>query len=93
MWKFIKDYLTFSRTEIRVILILSGLLLVSLIFRISLKFIPETVHEITDEEIHLIEEFVASLEFKERETRKDIKLKTEIYFDNLEEFDPNNVTA
>jgi competence protein ComEA len=93
MWKFIKDYLTFSRTEIRVILILSGLLLASLIFRISLKFIPETVNEITDEEIHIIEEFVASLEFKEKETRKDIIPRTEIYFDNLEEFDPNLVTA
>lgn len=95
MWKFIKEYFTFSRTELRIILILSGFLLTSLIFRLFLKFIPPEVNEFSPGEIRLIEEFVNSLEFEEKGTKlqSNSRSESEGNYNNLKEFDPNHVTA
>ncbi len=92
MWKFIKDYFTFSRTEIRVILIVSVLLMLTLVFRLSLKFLPHPINNVSDEEIRKVEEFITSLELKDEEIKKEVKPKAEARYEHLKVFDPNLVT-
>ena len=93
MGNFFKNYFSFTRTESRVILVLSGFLLLITILRIHTDTLFPDNYEPSKGEIQEIEDFIASLEKTdfEKKNPEQSEYKLEDYYSNLIIFNPNKV--
>jgi len=95
MGRFLKDYFAFTRSELRIILILSILLLVVLLFRLFTSSNSTPQYKPSADELRLVEEFIESLEFENDESAQKEKMKpgplTREFYTQLKVFDPNKV--
>ena len=93
MGNFFKDYFSFTRTESRIILILSVFLLLITIIRIHTDTLFPDKYEPSKEEIQEIEDFIASLEKinYEKKYQEQTENRVEEYYNNLMVFNPNKI--
>ena len=91
MGNFFKDYFSFTRTESRIILVLSGFLLLITVIRIHTDTLFPDVYELSKVEIQEVDDFIASLEKKNYEFKDQKVSMVEEYYKNLIIFNPNKV--
>ncbi len=91
MKEFLKDYFSFTRTETRIIIILSLLILIQISIRYFLTHKNTENYKPSEQEMKIVEEFIASLEFREIENKIPDKTNHKAYYNKLESFDPNTV--
>lgn len=91
MRKFLLEYLSFTRTETRIILIISVLLFIMLIIRICLGETDPANYSPSEYELKLIREFISSVESNDSILREKSTPVKSRYYQNLKSFDPNNV--
>ncbi len=94
MRRFLKEYFSFSRSEVRILLILSVLIFLSLLMRV---FFPDPVfqnYRLTAEDNLAIDEFIRSLEKIRYENKEPVEsMSKESFFPVYQNFNPNTVTT
>jgi competence protein ComEA len=91
MRKFLKDFFSFTRSETRIILVLSVLLILFTVGRIYTDTLLPVSYNPTNEEMVKVDEFIASLKYKENIKKEDKFERNVDMFNNLLKFDPNVV--
>jgi len=93
MRKFIKEYFSFTRSELRIIVILSGLILLSLVIRLFFPVPDFQTIKVTAADSMAIDSFIQSLEIITFESSKSIPIQKpadrKFQFNS---FDPNSVS-
>jgi competence protein ComEA len=93
MRKFLKEYFSFSRSELRIIVILSGLIIISFLLRFYIPVPDFQQFTLTEEDNMAIDSFIRSLEKISYEKKHTIPYIAEDEFQPMyRNFDPNTVT-
>ncbi len=94
MRRFLKEFFSFSRSELRIIVILSGLIFISLFIRVFIPVREFQGFHLTADEQAAVDSFIQSLE-KISFEKKEIGFQKEMeeVIPNYKEFDPNQVSS
>lgn len=91
MRRFLKEYFSFSRSEFWIIIVLSVILMVIVFLRFYLSSVTPVAYVPSSSEMQLVDEFIKSLEIKNSKPSDTSIAKIKVFYNNLREFDPNNV--